>query len=54
MTAANASLLTNNVMLSGNPQRSCQEYLKNALDNANNNKTFVQPGPGSCPFTSPY
>ena len=34
--------------------RTCEEYLKNALDAANNNKNFVQAGPGSCPFTTPY
>jgi len=35
--------------LSGNPYRSYQERLKNALDNANNNRSFVQPAP--CPFS---
>ena len=29
--------------------RNYQTALKNALDNANNNKSFLQPGPGSCP-----
>jgi hypothetical protein len=38
---------------SGN-QRDCQEYLKNALDAGNNNKNFLQPGPDSCPYTTPY
>lgn len=33
----------------GDPDRVYQEYLKDALDNANNNKTFVQHKP--CPFT---
>ncbi len=39
------------VMLSGHPDRPRAEALKNALDNGNNNLNFVQPGPGSCPFT---
>lgn len=34
----------------GNKNRSYQEALKNALDNANNNRTFVQPSPATCPI----
>jgi hypothetical protein len=45
MDAANSALCNG-------ASRSEQECLKNALDNANNNKNFVQPYP--CPFTSPY
>jgi len=41
MTAANAQLAYG-LTLSGNPARACQEFLKNALDSANNNKNFVQ------------
>ncbi|MGZ5526864.1 MAG: hypothetical protein ACXWFF_17810 [Methylomonas sp.] len=39
------------VTLSGNPNRSYQEALKNALDWANNNLTFVQSKPCSYSFT---
>jgi hypothetical protein len=53
MNAANTSLCANPVTLSGNPNRAYQECLKTALDNANNNLNFVQPGPSSCPFTFP-
>jgi hypothetical protein len=49
---ANAALLTNGSVLSGNPNRPYMEALKNYLDAANNNKNFVQSGP--CAFTSPY
>jgi hypothetical protein len=46
---ANTELGLNGWALSGSPFRSYQEALKNALDNANNNLNFLQPGPGSCP-----
>jgi len=37
--------------LTGSPDRACQEFVKTALDNADNGKTFVQPGP--CPVIYP-
>ena len=46
---ANTELGLRGLTLSGNPYRSYQERLKNALDNANNNRSFVQPAP--CPFS---
>lgn len=42
MAAADAQLAANGLTLSGNPARACQEFLKNALDSANNDKNFVQ------------
>ena len=49
MTAANQSLFDHPNTPAGNPDRACQETLKNALDDANNNKNFVQSSP--CTFT---
>jgi hypothetical protein len=49
MAEANTALGLNGLVLSGNPLRPYQEALKNALDNANNNLTFVQGTP--CPFS---
>jgi hypothetical protein len=49
MTAANQSLFDHPYTPAGNPDRACQETLKNALDDANNNKNFVQSSP--CTFT---
>jgi hypothetical protein len=49
MTEANAELTLHGTALAGDSWRSYQEALKNALDKANNNLTFVQPTP--CPFT---
>ena len=49
MAEANTELGLHGLTLSGNAFRSYQEALKNALDKANNNLTFVRPGPGSCP-----
>jgi hypothetical protein len=49
MDAANLSLGDISVTLAGVPQRVYQELVKNALDNANNNKTFVQYAP--CLYT---
>jgi hypothetical protein len=46
---ANASLATNAYVLSGNPERAHQEALKDAFDNANNNRNFLQAGPSTCP-----
>jgi hypothetical protein len=40
MTAANALLGTNPVTVAASPARSCEEFVKNALDGANNNKNF--------------
>jgi hypothetical protein len=48
MAEANASLGANPYTPSGNPARACQEKLKNALDEANNDRSFVQPTP--CDF----
>jgi len=50
-SAADCQLAEDGDAPAGDPNRRCQEYLKTALENANNNKTFVQPGPGYCPFT---
>jgi len=49
MAEANAELALHGLVLAGSPYRTYQEALKNALDSANNNKTFVQPHP--CPFS---
>jgi hypothetical protein len=49
MAEANTELGVHGTAYSGDAWRSYQEALKNALDNANNNLTFVQPGPESCP-----
>jgi hypothetical protein len=38
----------------GSATRAYEEWLKNGLDAANNNNSFVQPGPASCQFTTPY
>ena len=51
MAEANTELGLHGSTLSGSAYRAYQEALKNALDNANNNTTFVQPGP--CPFNFP-
>ena len=49
MSEANTELTSHGTALAGDTWRSYQEALKNALDKANNNQTFVQPTP--CPFT---
>jgi hypothetical protein len=49
MTAANTSLGANGLTPDGSPDRIYQGALKNALDDGNNNKNFVQPAP--LPFT---
>lgn len=49
MDEANDELGLHGYTPAGNPYRSYQEALKDALDNANNNQTFVQPE--ACPFT---
>jgi hypothetical protein len=51
MAEANTELGLNGNTVSPHPKRSYQEALKNALDKANNNLTFVQGQP--CPFTFP-
>jgi hypothetical protein len=50
MTLANNLLCANPITLSGNPARAEQECVKNALDDANNNRNFIQP-PNTCPAT---
>jgi len=50
---AKAELCTSGVVLSGNPQRACQEFKKTTLDKANNNLNFVQ-GPGVCPIPTVF
>jgi hypothetical protein len=49
MSEANAELTSHGTAFAGDSWRSYQEALKNALDKANNNQTFVQPTP--CAFT---
>ena len=49
MSEANAELTLHGTAFAGDSWRTYQEALKNALDKANNNQTFVQPTP--CPFT---
>jgi hypothetical protein len=49
MAEANTELGVHGTALANDSWRPYQEALKNALDNANNNRTFVQPGPKSCP-----
>jgi hypothetical protein len=51
MTDANNDLGLDGETLSGDPNRSHQEALKNALDNANDNLNFVQSSP--CKYTFP-
>ncbi|HXG92736.1 MAG TPA: hypothetical protein VNN73_10265 [Blastocatellia bacterium] len=52
MSDANAELCADGFTPAGDPNRTCQEFKKNALDKANNNLNFVQASP--CPFTTPY
>jgi hypothetical protein len=49
MAEADAALAADGLTPAGDPNRAIQEALKNALDNANNNLTFVQETP--CTFT---
>jgi hypothetical protein len=49
MAAANTELGLHGNTLSGSPYRAYQECLKNALDDANNNKNFVQDSPCALP-----
>jgi len=46
---ADAELAAHGVVLSDSPYRGYQEALKDALDNANNNRNFVQASPLTCP-----
>ena len=50
MAAAAAEIQAHAVTTSGSPDRAVQEALKNALDDANNNKTFTQSSPGTFTF----
>ncbi len=52
MAAADAELCAHPVTKSGSPDRAKQECLKNALDDANNNKNFVQPSPCAFSFSN--
>ncbi len=52
MDDANSSLGANGYTVATGAVRSCQEFMKIALDKANNNLNFVQAT--SCPFASPY
>jgi len=51
MAEADAELGLHGSIPAGSLYRSYQEALKNALDKANNNSIFVQPGP--CGFSFP-
>jgi hypothetical protein len=53
MADAAAELCAHGFVLSGNPERACQEFKKNGLDRANNNLNFVQ-GPGVCPVPTVF
>ena len=48
-SAANTSLGASGLTLADHPERAAQECLKNALDNSNNNRNFVQSG--ACAFS---
>lgn len=49
MAETNTELGLHGLTTAGSPYRTYQEDLKNALDRANNNQTFVQPTPATCP-----
>jgi hypothetical protein len=51
MQDAVTELGLNKNSVSGSPDRACQEFVKTTLDNADNGKNFVQPGP--CPVVYP-
>ena len=53
MTDAAAELCAHGLVLSGNPERACQEFKKTTIDKANNNLNFVQ-GPGVCPVPTVF
>ena len=48
---ANDDLASHGLTNTAGADRDHQEALKNALDRANNNLNFVQPGPENCPFS---
>ena len=48
-TASNHSLFNDPSTTAAGAARTCQEFMKNALDRANNNLNFVQPTPATCP-----
>ena len=50
MTAANTSLGSHGLTLSGHPQRASQEQLKKWLDQLNNNAGVLSPVPCTCAF----
>jgi hypothetical protein len=50
---AATELCAHGLVLSGNPERACQEFKKTAIDKANNNLNFVQ-GPGACPVPTVF
>lgn len=49
LVEADASLASDPLTVEAGRARSYQEALKNALDAANNNRTFAQPTPATCP-----
>jgi hypothetical protein len=49
MAEANTELGLHGLTRDGSPYRTYQEALKDALDRANNNQAFLQPGPAHCP-----
>jgi hypothetical protein len=49
MAEANTELGLHGLTRDGSPYRAYQEALKDALDRANNNQTFLQPDPEHCP-----
>jgi len=53
MSDANADLGTHAVTLSGNPDRACQEFMKDALDAGNNNQNIVVACPANFGATCP-
>jgi hypothetical protein len=50
MAAANTALCNDGNTPAGDPNRAYQECLKNALDDANNNKNFTQSAANHCPY----
>jgi len=49
MSLANGELGAHAKTLSGDPNRTYQEGLKNILDAANRNTSYVEPSPANCP-----
>jgi len=49
LTEADTTLGSNGYTVASGAVRSYQEVVKNTLDNANNNRTFVQVSPATCP-----